>query len=132
MSCGSVVAALSAQRPQPRVRPLPREGRRELAIVPRPGRSDLGSNVRMRAGLGDTGVIGNKSKTDAAGGTPDRPRALLDRVRRAQQIARLRAEGENLDAGLPCGRPVSQSGAGVAQRLPVLGRRGTRRPRNRR
>ena len=48
----------------------------------------------MRAGLGDTGVIGNKSKTDAAGGTPDRPRALLDRVRRAQQIARLRAEGK--------------------------------------
>lgn len=48
----------------------------------------------MRAGLGDTGVIGNKSKTDAAGGTPGRPRTLLDRVRRAQQIARLRAEGK--------------------------------------
>jgi len=40
-------------------------------------------------------VIGLRSKTDAAGGTPpDRPRTLLDRVRRSQQIAQLRAEGK--------------------------------------
>jgi len=39
-------------------------------------------------------VIGNKSKTDASGGTPDRPCTLLDRVRRAQRIAQLRAEGK--------------------------------------
>ncbi|MGI8715202.1 MAG: hypothetical protein ACR2NR_18875 [Solirubrobacteraceae bacterium] len=38
--------------------------------------------------------MGHKSKSDASGGTPDRPRTLLDRVRRAKRIATLRADGK--------------------------------------
>lgn len=47
----------------------------------------------MRRDLGDTVVIARESKSDAPGGTPDRPRTLLDRVHRAQRIAQLRSEG---------------------------------------
>ncbi len=55
---------------------------------------DLGSDVRTTGGLGDTVVMEHASKSDSARGTPVRPRTLLDRVRRAQRIAQLRAAGK--------------------------------------
>jgi len=49
--------------------------------------------VRRPGDLGDTVVMGRTSTSDAPGGTRDPPPTLLDRVRRAQRIAQLRAEG---------------------------------------
>jgi len=37
--------------------------------------------------------MAHTSQNDALGGDPDRPRTLIDRVRRAERIAQLRATG---------------------------------------